>query len=396
MQKHTSATSSVTGGALLIAGCCIGAGMLGLPVLSAYSGFLPSFVVFIGCWLFMVATGLLLLEVNLSFGTEASLITMLRKTLGRPGEALGWLLFLFLFYCLMVAYIAASGDLAAGFIENNFGFTLSTRIGTLFFALFFGALLFSGMGTIDWFNRFLMAGLILFYLALIGFGLPHVNIDLLERYEWTGATLVIPAAVISFGFHNLVPSLNRYFNGDVVSLKRSIWLGSAITLMVYLLWEGLILGIVPLEGFKEALNQGEIATEALKNVAGVAWIREISQGFAFFAIVTSFLAVAISFIDFLADGFEIEKTTKGRIFLICLVLLPPTFCSWVYPSIFLDALGFAGGVGTMILFGILPVLMVWKGRYGKDRTLQPILPGGKFLLGVIFAICVWVISLQLI
>ena len=53
-----------SGGILLVAGCCIGAGMLGLPVLSAQAGFAPSILMFFVCWLFMARTGLLLLEVN--------------------------------------------------------------------------------------------------------------------------------------------------------------------------------------------------------------------------------------------------------------------------------------------------------------------------------------------
>src|SRR5688572_4400078 len=108
---HSIREGSVLGGVLLIAGCCIGAGMLGLPVLSAAAGFIPSFVLFVLCWLFMVVTGLLLLEVNLLFTEEVSIISMAGRTLGKVGQAVGWVCFLFLFYCLMVAYVAGSGVL---------------------------------------------------------------------------------------------------------------------------------------------------------------------------------------------------------------------------------------------------------------------------------------------
>ena len=78
---------SLFGGILLVAGCCIGAGMLGLPVLSAEAGFKPSIFIFIICWLYMVTTGLLLLEVNLWFGKEINIVTMSEKTLGPIGKA---------------------------------------------------------------------------------------------------------------------------------------------------------------------------------------------------------------------------------------------------------------------------------------------------------------------
>ena len=46
-QTTTAHQGKLLGGILLVAGCCIGAGMLGLPVLSAQAGFKPSVVMFL-------------------------------------------------------------------------------------------------------------------------------------------------------------------------------------------------------------------------------------------------------------------------------------------------------------------------------------------------------------
>lgn len=158
----------------------------------------------------------------------------------------------------------------------------------------------------------------------------------------------------------------------------------------------LILGLVPLSEFKQALDQGEIATEALKSAVGVSWILDIAQIFAFFAIVTSLLSVALSFMDFLADGLKIRKTPAGKFCLACLVLIPPLLCSVIYPRIFLVALNYAGGYGAVILFGILPVLMAWKGRYIQKLGHPQLVPGGKFVLALILLFAVCVIGLQVI
>ena len=64
---------SVLGGMLLIAGSCIGAGMLGLPIVTGISGFLPSLALFFCGWLFMTATALLLVEVNGWFSRQVNL-----------------------------------------------------------------------------------------------------------------------------------------------------------------------------------------------------------------------------------------------------------------------------------------------------------------------------------
>lgn len=394
MNIQSERPGSLLGGVLLVAGCCIGAGMLGLPVLSAKAGFQPSLLMFFICWLFMVITGLLLLEVNLWFGKEISIITMAGRTLGNLGKAVSWFVFLFLFYSLMVAYIAASGSLMTDFIGEATGYHWHHSVGGFLFCLLFGVLLYLGTGAVDWFNRLLMIGLIFSYVILVAVGTPHVKSDLLQHRDWSVATMVIPAIIVSFGFHNLIPSLTTYFHGHVKSLKGVIVLGSAIPLVIYLIWEWLILGIVPLQNFQTALDQGEIATEALKEAVGASWVVDIAQSFAFFAIVTSFLSVALSFVDFLSDGLKIKKTRRGKLLLASFVLGPPFLCAWLYPTIFLSALNIAGGFGAVILFGILPALMVWKGRY--TLGLPQIVPGGKPLLLGIIAFSLWVIVLQLV
>lgn len=124
--------------------------------------------------------------------------------------------------------------------------------------------------------------------------------------------------------------------------------------------------------------------------------RRRCASFAFFAIVTSFLSVALSFIDFLADGLNIKKTPKGKVVLVLLVLGPPFLCAFLYPTIFLIALNTAGGFGAVILFGILPALMVWKGRYTQKLGHPELVPGGKPLLILIIAFAAWVMVLQFI
>ncbi len=154
--------------------------------------------------------------------------------------------------------------------------------------------------------------------------------------------------------------------------------------------------MVPLSQFKEALNQGEIATEALKEAVGVSWILDVAQAFAFFAIMTSFLSVALSFVDFLADGLKIKKTPVGKLILATLVLGPPFLCAMIYPTIFLIALNIAGGFGAVILFGILPALMVWKGRYSYRWDYPQLVPGGKVVLIGVIAFALGIMVLQLV
>lgn len=398
-QVSTRDQGSVLGATLLVSGCCIGAGMLGLPVLSAMAGFQPSVLMFIISWLFMTCTGLLLLEVNLWFKDDVSIISMADRTLGFTGKVIAWLGFLFLFYCLMVAYVAGSGELFVDLFEQVTGIVAPAWVGSLLFTTILGYLLYTGVRAVDQFNRILMAGLIATYLGLIIVGSSHVQTQLLQHHDWTLSAFVLPVMIISFGFHNLVPSLTTYLHRDVRKLKLAFIVGSFIPLLMYLVWEWLILGLVPIEGkggFREALEQGQLATHALKSVSNASWVVGLAQYFAFFALVTSFVAVALSFVDFLADGLKIKKTPIGKIALCLLVLGPPFLFALIYPGAFLTALNFAGGIGAVILFGLLPAAMVWYGRYYREFENKPLVPGGKGVLCSVILFSLVIIILQLI
>lgn len=389
---------SVIGAILLIAGCCTGAGMLGLPILTAFAGFVPSIVLFVISWLFMTTTGLLLLEVNLWFREEVSIVSMAQRTMGAIGRWISWGTFLFLFYSLMVAYIAASGDLLGDFVTASLDIALPSGVGSLLCVLFFGLMIYFGTAVVDHCNRLLMFGLILAYVAMVVMGAPHVESHHLQYANWRAALYIVPPMVISFGYHNLVPSLTTYLGHERRRLVISIVVGTLIPLICYVIWEWLILGIVPIEGeggFRQALDEGAIATHALKNAVGSAWVVTAAQYFAFFAIVTSFLAVALSFVDFLADGLHVIKDHKGKALLCLLTLIPPLVFGFIYPGIFLTALNYAGAFGAVILFGILPAWMVWVGRYRFGMRDQMIVPGGRPVLLLVIFFSVAVVFVQL-
>lgn len=393
----TTKHGSLIGATLLISGCSIGAGMLGLPVISALTGFPPSLLMFVLSWLFMTTTALLLLEVNLWFAHDVSLISMADKTLGITGKVIAWACFIFLFYALGVAYISGIGELVATFFLTKMGVIIPHWVGSVAVSAFFGLLIYLGTRTVDIFNRYLIAGLIISYVLLVIVGIPHVKAEHLLYHDWSFAPLVLPVMIISFGFHNMIPSLKTYLNGDIKRLKIAIICGGCLPLMIYLLWEGLILGLVPLHGeggFLEVLASGDMATDLLERTAKNAWVTQITQFFAFFAILTSFLSNSLSFVDFLADGLRVKKDHIGVLLLCLLVIIPPLLLGTIYPNLFLFALNYAGAFGAVILFGVLPVLMVWSGRYKLELLGERVVPGGKVVLGVILLFCLIVMGLQ--
>ncbi len=381
----TLKSGSTLGGALLVAGTTIGGGMLALPVLTSPGGFIPSLLLYAICYLFMTATGLLFMELSLQIGSNANIISMAERTLGRPGKAIAWVLYLFLFYCLTLAYIVGCGDLFVEFSQD----AIPRSLGPLLFCLIFAPLIYAGARVVGKLNYWMMAALLLLYFAFILIGAKEVKVENLLHRNWPLSLIALPIAFTAFAYQGIIPTLVEYMGRDPKKIKRSIWMGTTLALLTYIVWQWLILGILPFAGtggLQEALELGQNAVYPLKHHLDTPAVYVIGRFFAFFALLTSFFGVTLGLKDFLADGLNINQDRNGRILLCVLVLLPPLILSAFYPHLFLQALDYAGGYGVALLLGMLPIVMAWKMRALHPET-QVQLGGGKGLL-VIMALFV--------
>lgn len=370
---------SILGGSLLVAGTSIGGGMLALPVLTSLAGFMPSIVIYLLCWLFMASTGLLFLEISQWMKGEANIISMAERTLGKAGKYFAWAIYLFLFYCLTVAYMVGCGNILVELSQHN----IPDWLGPLLFVILFAPLILIPTAWASHLNIWLVAGLALSYFGFIFLGFYYVQPALLKHYDWSYSLRVLPIAFTSFAYQGIVPTLASYMHHDAKNIRKAILIGSFIPLIAYAIWQWLILGIIPLDGpngLKDALQQGKNAVQPLKFFIESEFVYWLGQAFAFFALITSFLGVALGLRDFLADGLNVKQDLKGKFLLSLLVLVPPLFIAVIYPHIFLIALDYAGGFGCALLLGLLPIIMAWRGRYALNFPFSPQLPGGKIFL----------------
>ncbi|MBA2654491.1 MAG: tyrosine transporter [Gammaproteobacteria bacterium] len=388
------------GSILLIAGTQIGAGMLALPITTAKGGIFNSTLLFILAFSYMLLTLFLLLEANLyEQSYEANIISMSKKRLGTIGQFIAWFSFLFLLYSVAAAYISAGGSLLAPIIQGAIHHG-NDNWGTLLFIIIFGTTVFFGAWLIDYINRILMIGLIASYLTLLFFVIPHVDFTQISAGNPKYLLAAVPVVVLSFTSHIIVPSLRAYLKNDIVQLKRALIIGSIVPLIFYIIWEMLILGVMPLKGefglAQIASGPHPVASlaEALHSHLGLTWIAVGVGSFSFFALVTSFLGVILALMDFLADGFQIKKTLVGRALLFMITIIPPLIFALFYPSGFVLALSYAG-VFVAILYGILPVMMIWKARYQEKIKAPFQMPGGKVTLIISLVGAVIVILFQI-
>ncbi|MEM7175561.1 MAG: aromatic amino acid transport family protein [Chlamydiota bacterium] len=371
---------SVFGGALLLTGSCIGAGMLGLPIVTGLAGFFPSTAMFIVVWIFVTGGSFLMVEVLGWFKKPVNLISMVSDTLGPIGQALCWLLYLFLFYAILVAYMVLSGDHVASFFKTTFSLSLPDWAGSCFFVLIFGVIVYFGTQPVDHLNRLLMVGKILAYLLLVVCSVRFVSAKMLLYSKPKYMIASLPILVIAFGFQNMIPVLMRYMGGDRKRVRLSIVIGSSFALIIYLIWQWIALGILPIQDILSSYRADKDAALTLRYFVGSDWIGYSAQILAFFAILTSFLAQSLSLVHFLSDGLKIKHRQRENIGICLLTLVPPLLFSVFFPNIFFQALGFAGGICAVVLFGIFPVLMAWIGRYQRKQLLPDRLPGGKAVL----------------
>lgn len=369
----------VFGGTLLIAGTMVGVGMLALPVATGEGGFLPAALIYLVCWLFMLCTGLLLLEVCSWMPKDANLITMAHKLLGRWGKIACWVVYLFLFVSVMIAHVVGGGAVLAEIC----GCAVPHWLTMILYVLLFSPVIYLGTKWVDRLNMTLMAGVIISYLLFIPASYQQVDLSLLKRADWSKAWLALPVLFTAFTFQVIIPTLMTYMNRNVKKVRLAIILGTSIPLMVYLIWEFLILGIIPAEGpngLVEAAHKGWNAVRPLKEIINDPIIFKIGRAFAFFTMTTSYIGLSLAYLDFLADGLKVQKKGLKKVALCLAVFVPPTLVGITYPDIFIIALSYAGGFSCAILFGLFPPLMVWVGRYMKGYTLNPLIPGGKLLL----------------
>ena len=262
-------------GSSLIAGTTIGAGMLGIPLVTAKAGFLPAFLVNGLVWAFMFLTGILFLEVTLWMPKDANLISMAGRFLGKWVKYFSGATFIFLYYCLMIAYFAAGAPLL-------FSFFTDASLGWYSYAMFgliFGVVVAVGIHFVGRVNYILMMALVLSYLVLVVGGGGYVSIEKLRYQNWSYFFLAFPILFSAFGYHNVIPSLTFHFKENGRLMRRCIFFGTLAPLLVYLVWQWLIIGYVPEALIKETLEKGQPITEALHKLSGRGYLR---MGASFF------------------------------------------------------------------------------------------------------------------
>jgi tyrosine-specific transport protein len=344
---------------LLIVGTSVGAGMLGLPVETARGGFVLSLALLVFNWMMMTVTALLLVEVLAKYTKTSNFISLSEKILGPSFKVVTFFVYIALFLSLTLAYVKGGGV----FLSDLFsGITLS--LGCLGFLMLFVPLIVLGSKILSFGNSLLTIGVMVSFVLLVSMGVSKVQTTFLSHLNWKYAFFSFPMFITSFGFHSVLPSLYSYVESKK-RLRIAILMGTSITLSIYVIWQLVVMGIVPLEGefsLTGALIQDQTAITPLKVYLKNRLLHFCAQTFYFTALTTSFLGVGLGLIDFLLDSFKIQQKFINRLFFSLLIYLPAFWIAQTKLRIFYLSLKYGGGAACFYLLVLLPLLFFFRSK----------------------------------
>lgn len=206
------------------------------------AGFGPSCATLLVFYLFSVAAGLMIVEVNINTVCElgngaTSLQSMVRRTLGPAGAAVSSAAYVFLHYSLLVAYVARGGTSIADTIGQPV-----PPVAAAFTAAIGALCYFSSNRVLDAVNTGLLALVIATFVGLVGFALPDVTADNLAVAAPAAVLPTIPVVALAYVFQNVVPVVVSNLEGDIPRVRTAILGGLAVPLFMFVGWEAAVLG----------------------------------------------------------------------------------------------------------------------------------------------------------
>lgn len=377
---------TILGGAMIIAGTVIGAGMLANPTATAGIWFTGSLLVLLYTWFSMLSSGLMILEATSHYPPGANFDTIVKDLLGHGWSAVTGLSVAFVLYLLTYAYIFTGGNLTAQ--------ALGTPLwgGQLVFTLVFAGCVWWSTFWVDRATTILIGGMVIAFLwangGLLTSAQPAILFDTANHSEsnyWIYLGTALPVCLASFGFHGNVSGLFDYFRGDARKVARSLWLGTLIALLIYVSWQFAVQGNLPRHEFAPVIAaQDNVAAllEALVRVAGSGLVKVLSF-FSYMAIASSFLGVTLGLLDYLTDLFGFGRSRAGRSKAAALAFLPPLLACLLFPTGFVLAISYVGFAAT-VWTAFVPALLLHacRKKFGPGKGYQ--VYGGKWLMAWVF------------
>lgn len=361
-----------TGAVLLIAGTCIGGGMIALPMVLSKIGLIPSIALMLLTWAIIYYTAIINLELSLQAGKPMSLADLGEKFSGKIAKLIGNLSFQVLSFALVAVYIHGGSSVLENTIEHaipNLDITFFSVTSAYSLIAFF--ILSLPIKFIDYINRLLFIALIIvigILVAGLALKINWTNLPLFcHNYKTISPwVIIIPVVFTSFGFHASLPTIIAYCNNNMQILKKAFFWGCCIPSLVYLIWTFSTLSVVYDQNpaiyqkmINGTLKVGDFVKE-LSLIINSKSVQVIVWWISFLAIFTSLIGVGISLkatiSQIILKHLPINEITASILSSI-ITILPSYLMSIIVPNAFISVLGFAGMILAIIAI-ILPIYLL--------------------------------------
>ena len=343
----------------IIVGANVGSGILGLAYSSRLAGW-PILVLWLAvAGLFTTFSMLYVAESALRTKKPLQLPGLAEKYVGKVGSVL-----IFISVCAnsigcMIAYTTGSGNILCTLLG------LPNWAGSLLFTVPCVLVVWFGLKATGLWEKFMSTGMVVLLgiIVIASFLSGKADVSRAVYANWTYAVPLLSSAIFCYIAQYAVPELARGMRHTPKKLPVAIILGMFIT--------GVLLAVVPLAvlSLTGAEEVTQVATLAWGQALGT-WALYTANIFALCAMMTSYWAVGGSMLTNIVDMFKLkdEKDTKTRLIAIACTVLPPFILAYAGLVSFVDAIGWAGTFGGVIM-SIVPVLMLNNAR--KKGDIEP-------------------------
>lgn len=343
----------------IIVGANVGSGILGLAYSSRLAGW-PILVLWLAvAGLFTTFSMLYVAESALRTKKPLQLPGLAEKYVGKVGSVL-----IFISVCAnsigcMVAYTTGSGNILCTLLG------LPNWAGSLLFTVPCVLVVWFGLKATGLWEKFMSTGMVVLLgiIVIASFLSGKADVSRAVYANWTYAVPLLSSAIFCYIAQYAVPELARGMRHTPKKLPVAIILGMFIT--------GVLLAVVPLAvlSLTGAEEVTQVATLAWGQALGT-WALYTANIFALCAMMTSYWAVGGSMLTNIVDMFKLkdEKDIKTRLIAIACTVLPPFILAYAGLVSFVDAIGWAGTFGGVIM-SIVPVLMLNNAR--KKGDIEP-------------------------
>lgn len=360
--------------ACFITGNLVGAGILGLPIKTGISGFVPSLVGMVMVSFAMFFTALVLGNESLRIRQpESHYPSLYQEYLGPVGKWVATIANMIVLYGLLIAYLTGATMILSDVLKLH----IPEQLIMVCFFLFLTLVTIANPKFLLRFSTLLVTILLISFVVIVIMGEKYVDPSHYSYANWGMLPTTLPIIAMATFFHNVIPSMSRRLAWNKGSLVMAIIFGSVVGFLMNVIWTQVGIGVLPMEGkwgILEALKNDLPATVPLAEAIKNPLFLKLSLAFAIIAIMTSYLSMGKALMDFMEDFTINYIKIKNRLLTILLTFLPPIIISVLFPDIFLKALDFVGGVGVVILFGIFPTIIALIRTKSNMRKIFLIVP----------------------